>query len=558
MASSRHCKHNPDSFCYVCGTFLSIKTVKHIITDANNFQTAYNAYFGVPVGDQDKRWAPHVVCGCCRSTLEAWYRGENRKMKFGVPRIWREPTDHLNNCYFCTVEVTHHRKGNKTSVFDYPDIPSSLRPVAHSNELPVPLPPQRDQCDSFSNESGDDSNEDEDLYDTAETTRHFPNQQDLDDLIRDLGLTKSNAELLTSRLKEWNLADKSCLISRQRKRHETFSQYFTLREQLCYCHDIRGLFKQIGYSYSSQDWRLFIDSSNRRLKAVLLHNGNDCPSIPIAHSVHLKEDYTNVQHLLQMVKYEEHQWDVIGDFKMIAFLVGLQGGYTKNPCHLCLWDSRDDSSHYEIVDWPARKEFVVGERNVKYQPLVTQDKVLMPPLHIKLGLIKQFVKALDHDSEAFQYLQTMFPKLSEAKIKGGIFVGPQVKKLMHDEEFTRKLKPLERKAWSSFIDVVEGFLGNHKVENYKEVVQHLIRSYQAMGCRMSIKMHVFHSHLEVFKSNMGSYSEEQGERFHQDLQNFEKRYHGQYNERMLGDYIWGLVRESDLTYKRKSRKTVHF
>ena len=375
-------------------------------------------------------------------------------MKFGVPRIWREPTDHLNNCYFCVVEVTHHRKGKKTCVFDYPDIPSSLRPVAHSEELPVPSPPQRDQRDKCSSESGDDSIDDEDLHEDVETTRHFPNQQDLNDLIRDLGLTKCSAELLTSRLKEWNLLDKSCLISRQRKRHETFSQYFTLREQLCYCHNVTGLFEQIGFSYSPQDWRLFIDSSCKSLKAVLLHNGNNYPSIPIAHSAHLKEDYTNVKRLLQAVKYEEHLWDVIGDFKMITFLVGLQGGYTKNPCFLCLWNSRDDSRHYETLDWPSRKEFVVGEKNVKYQPLVSQDKVLMPPLRIKLGLIKQFVKALDHNSEAFQYLQTVFPKLSEAKVKGGIFVGPQVKKLMHDEEFMMMLRSIERKAWKSFIDVV--------------------------------------------------------------------------------------------------------
>ena len=39
---------------------------------------------------------------------------------------------------------------------------------------------------------------------------HFPSQQKVDDLVRDLGLTKSNAELLTSRLKEWNLLDTSC------------------------------------------------------------------------------------------------------------------------------------------------------------------------------------------------------------------------------------------------------------------------------------------------------------------------------------------------------------
>jgi hypothetical protein len=45
-------------------------------------------------------------------------------------------------------------------------------------------------------------------------------------------------------------------------------------------------------------WRLFIDSSSRSLKAVLLHNGNLYPSIPVAHSVQMKEDYDNVKHLL--------------------------------------------------------------------------------------------------------------------------------------------------------------------------------------------------------------------------------------------------------------------
>ena len=51
----------------------------------------------------------------------------------------------------------------------------------------------------------------------------------------------------------------------------------------------------------------------------------------------------------------------------------------------------------------------------------------MPPLHIKLGLFKQFVKSLDKNSDAFQYLQNLFPKISEAKIKAGVFIGPQIK-----------------------------------------------------------------------------------------------------------------------------------
>ena len=54
---------------------------------------------------------------------------------------------------------------------------------------------------------------------------------------------------------------------------------------LSHCTDIQGLFQEIGIAYSASDWRLFIDSSKRSLKAVLLHNGNVYPSIPVAHSV---------------------------------------------------------------------------------------------------------------------------------------------------------------------------------------------------------------------------------------------------------------------------------
>ena len=60
----------------------------------------------------------------------------------------------------------------------------------------------------------------------------------------------------------------------------------------------------------------------------------------------------------------------------------------------------------------------------------------MPPLHIKLGLTKQFVKALDQNSEVFESLKGFFPKLSEAKkVKAGIFVGPQIKILKEQQEY---------------------------------------------------------------------------------------------------------------------------
>ena len=238
--------------------------------------------------------------------------------------------------------------------------------------------------------------------------------------------------------------------------------------------------------------------------------------------------------------------------------MGLQQGFTKFPCYLCLWDSRNTNFHYNKRNWPPRSSYDIETHNVKHTLLVEPKKVLLPPLHIKLGLIKQFVKKLNPESDVFKHIQELFPKLSEAKVKAGIFVGPQVKRLMKSDSFSEKLSAVERRAWKSFVSVVEGFLGKHKADNFRNIVEELVDAYEKMGCRMSLKLHVLHSHIDEFKDNMGDYLEEQGERFHQDVKSFEEHYKGQYNESMMGNYIWNLVRESELTYNWQSCKKTSF
>ena len=108
---------------------------------------------------------------------------------------------------------------------------------------------------------------------------------------------------------------------------------------------------------------------------------------------------------------------------MVALLLGLQSGYTKYMCFLCLWDSRDDKNHWTKKDWKERKEHVPGRHNVKHVALVDPAKTFLPPLHIKLGLMKDFVRAMDLNGRGFLYLKEKFGNpLSEAKIKTGVFV----------------------------------------------------------------------------------------------------------------------------------------
>jgi len=74
------------------------------------------------------------------------------------------------------------------------------------------------------------------------------------------------------------------------------------------------------------------------------------------------------------------------------------------------------------------------------------------------------------ESEGLVYLRQTFPKISEAKKKEGISVGPQNTKLFEDQDFSTKLNYTERRTWNAYENVRRNFLGNDKAENYSEIV----------------------------------------------------------------------------------------
>ena len=62
--------------------------------------------------------------------------------------------------------------------------------------------------------------------------------------------------------------------------------------------------------------------------------------------------------------------------------------------------------------------------------------------------------------------------------------------LLEDHDVGTKLNATDGRAWETFENVCRNFLGNEKGENYSEIVHELISSYSAMGCNMSLKVHV--------------------------------------------------------------------
>jgi hypothetical protein len=160
-------------------------------------------------------------------------------MSFAVPMVWREPKDHSSDC-FCLTNINESTSKSKHTI-KYPDLPSAMRPVSHSEYLPVPHP---------ENVTFSDDDSDNEVIQEVENPFHDPNfeasttyephlltQGDLNDLVRDLILSKKQSELLGSRLKEWNLLHINTKLCFFRNRQDEFKFLFSRKifSILCGC-----------------------------------------------------------------------------------------------------------------------------------------------------------------------------------------------------------------------------------------------------------------------------------------------------------------------------------
>ncbi|KAJ4432479.1 hypothetical protein ANN_21098 [Periplaneta americana] len=78
--------------------------------------------------------------------------------------------------------------------------------------------------------------------------------------------------------------------------------------------------------------------------------------------------------------FEEHNWQVCDDFKVLTMLLGQQSAFTKFPCILCLRDVRARIDHWTMKDWPPRQNLEVSCKNVVRQNHIGCDR--------SLGLVK--------------------------------------------------------------------------------------------------------------------------------------------------------------------------
>ena len=193
-----------------------------------------------------------------------------------------------------------------------------------------------------------------------------------------------SSEALASCLKK-KLLESGTLVTYYRNQDAEFSPFFKQTNDLAYCSDPEQVLLLDFGQYNASDSWLFIDSSNRSLRCVLLHNTNQYTSIPIGNSSTLKEKQQLIKEVIEKINYVAHNLKISIDLKMVNFLWG-HSLVIQSIHAFCICGIVEQNERWVRKDWWPGQQMTVGKNNVLYESLVPLDKINFAPLHIKLQL----------------------------------------------------------------------------------------------------------------------------------------------------------------------------
>ncbi|KAJ8884539.1 hypothetical protein PR048_016396 [Dryococelus australis] len=183
-------------------------------------------------------------------------------------------------------------------------------------------------------------------------------------------------------------------ITFYRRREKDLLPFIRKVTDLVRCSEFGSLLKKICPSKYIPN-----DNSKRSLTFISLHSGNRYGLIKVFHSTSIKEEYTTISSVLEKLQYQVHQFFICVDLR---------------------WHMRQHSQIRLLVKKRLtfeKKNMVHGEKNVISTTFFALGRIILPPLRIKLGLMKLSVKALNRNCSGFEYISKQLPGFSAGKLK---------------------------------------------------------------------------------------------------------------------------------------------
>ena len=235
---------------------------------------------------------------------------------------------------------------------------------------------------------------------------------------------------------------------------------------------------------------------------------------------------------------------------MVNFLLGQQSGFTKYPCFLCMWDSSTDlrtiprrTSLHEMkwcrVD-PTALSTILLWTDTKYS------------FHRCTSSLAWFNSSPKPWTGMVATSLTCVMFFQDYPLRNWKVASLMVLKFVSSSEIlslTSQWPNQNRKHGKPLFWLWRTFWVTPKPVIMKNL------SPTCLGCNMSIKMHYLFSHIDRSPENLGAMSDEQEERFHQDIKEMETRYQRRWDAAMMADYCWTMKRDiPSAEHSRMSKK----
>ena len=111
-------------------------------------------------------------------------------------------------------------------------------------------------------------------------------------------------------------------------------------------------------------------------------------AIPVAYSKDTKKTRGLIESTLQKINYMDYKWKAVQTSKSMR-----ASRIHTIQLFLCQWRSRDTNQCNNTGCFEL-DQHLTGYQNILHAPLIAKTDILLAPLHVKLGLYKNFIKSL--------------------------------------------------------------------------------------------------------------------------------------------------------------------
>lgn len=349
------CSQNKKKVCFVQAEYV---TTSNRIDFTKSARKEFTDLYGIKVFTR-YNYTPSIICRKCRSNLNN-SKNYGTPLFYNYPARFKRPKDDHSNCFLCLIqtptsnlnyqpgsEVIYPKNSNLTQPIEMTKDNIEYDDIIYNEELNVN---DYDQLNNYYEDDSIDENndsledgdpDDKEYFATKKEENEVLKKRKLDvdkkvsndelsKLIATMGVGVKQSVLLAQFFRKSKFVAPDFSISKVKYRSNDLKDFFQVyNEKTVYMKNINNFYQLYLNDYDSTKFRLFLDSGSNHFLGCLIYipqseeDATNARVIPVFFSLgDIKETYSNLKLVLELLDYKTHNWYIVSHFKVTNMLMG--------------------------------------------------------------------------------------------------------------------------------------------------------------------------------------------------------------------------------------------